>query len=154
MDDSALNRVLPRGRDLEALKDIRTEMIEFETVTKTLQESKLTVMEVRLIFDEIINIYPSMSHHLDADASIVRNTAFESGIFKVIANEFDSLNEEEFEVLEPFRRVEERDSVDVAQGLVQRALKKQKRAHVNQYYDLSYIPPTSNVCERLFSAAR
>lgn len=37
--------------------------------------------------------------------------------------------------------------------LVQRALKKRKRKST-LYKDLSFIPPTSNVVERCFSAAR
>jgi len=33
------------------------------------------------------------------------------------------------------------------------ALKKKRRVRSNEYIDLGFIPPTSNIVERLFSAA-
>ncbi len=44
--------------------------------------------------------------------------------------------------------------VEVGTPLALQALKKKRKVTSNEYIDLGFIPPTSNIVERLFSAAR
>jgi hypothetical protein len=127
----------------------------FETVTKRLQLADISLLDVRLIFDEVIKIYPSMSSRLGTDADIVKYPFFESGICKVIDAQEENLSLEESELLSPFllEVMELSDCSTEAIDLVERALKKRKK-RITLYKDLSFIPPTSNVVERCFSAAR
>ena len=62
---------------------------------------------------------------------------------------------EESELLRPFllEIIDLSESNTETEDLVERALKKRKTKST-LYEDLSFIPPTSNVVERCFSAAR
>lgn len=155
MDDIDLNVLLPSGKDYEELKQIRIQMEDFENVTRHLQDPKITVLDSRLIFDEVINDYPSMAHYLAEDSQIVKNLEFITGVCKVLGNNQDSLTDEEKNYLAQFSSDEETVAIvgKDRESIVQRALKR-RRTESNSYKDLAFITPTSNVCERLFSAAR
>lgn len=102
----------------------------------------------------MIESYPFMSSHLGKNAWIVKNQSFESGICKVIGEDVANLDEEEMEALAPFRVLEESSNQNRG-SLIERALKRLKKdSHSQKYQDLTFIPPTSNVCERLFSTGR
>lgn len=149
--------MIPSGRDLASLKSIQQDLAEFNKITLKLQDSTITMLDVRMIFDEIISSYPSMRHHLAEDAQIVKVPLFESAICKVIAREQENLNDEEKVLISQF--VVERVQVQEVEtlGLLERAFRR-RRLNSNDenenYADLTCIPPTSNVCERSFSAAR
>ncbi len=57
---------------------------EFEVATKLLQDSQRTLLEVRFIFDGLLQKYPDMQHY-----SFVHSPAFENGIVKVLSDECD-----------------------------------------------------------------
>ena len=83
--------MIPSGRDLASLKSIQQDLAEFNKITLKLQDSTITMLDVRMIFDEIISSYPSMRHQLAEDAQIVKVPLFESAICKVIAREQENL---------------------------------------------------------------
>jgi hypothetical protein len=155
MDDIDLNVLLPSGREVSELKMLRQHLCEFNIITKQLQDPSISLLDVRLIFDEVIGSYPEMEFYLAKDAKIVKHPSFESAICKVISNQQSLLDFEERRYLLPFVRLEEVETVE-DQNIVQRALKRKRTNDVDlaKYGDLTYIPPTSDVCERLFSAAR
>ncbi|OWZ08901.1 hypothetical protein PHMEG_00018486 [Phytophthora megakarya] len=104
---------------------------DFEGVTKTLQRSALTL------------------------SAIVNNIALESGIVKL----------QRTEVLSPTERVACADfrlsEVSTRQltppselSIVQQAFKRRKVVKRSRYADVPFVPPTSNECERFFSAAK
>ena len=47
MRDPALNRLIPSGLDVEALKRLHKDMKKFDKVTVKLQKSSITLLEVR-----------------------------------------------------------------------------------------------------------
>ena len=133
-------------------------MEEFEKITKQLQNSDTTLSDVRAIFDAAIEQYPSMDFYLEADAHIVHSPSFESGIVKLLDDEVDQLTEMERNSVECFRCSNDVDNIvaiDDNLSLVQKALKNKRRkvSHA-EYSSLTFVPPTSNVVERLFSNAR
>ena len=77
---------------------------------------------------------------------------------KVMLNTISDFNAGETAILEPFRKendqvVQINDSDESEEDITVRA-EKRRKVDLNRYNDLTYIPPTSNVCERSFSAAR
>ena len=96
----------------------------------------------------------------------VDNVAFEDAIVKIILGEENDLSFSEEHSVELFLKetviidgedsedeVREGDKVDFALNLLKRN-KKRKISAESKYIDLTWIPPTSNIVERLFSAAR
>lgn len=155
-DDPTLAPDIPTSMELIALKDLRKDMDQFQSTTILLQDSKRNLIEVRGIFDEMLEHYPMMDYYLASDGGIVHSPDFENAIVKVIDCNFDKLNSTEKELLEPFRQpinkpLEPGISQDISYAI--RGLQK-KRKVMNEFIDVSFIPPTSNMVERLFSAAR
>ena len=56
---------------------------ELESVTKKLQDPKLTMSDVRVLFDFVIEHFPGMSHYLSADAEIIQDPILERAIVKI-----------------------------------------------------------------------
>jgi hypothetical protein len=156
MNDVELDILLPSGRELADLKSIQNHLGELNMITLKLQDPSISLFEVRLIFDEVISSYPSMEFHLGADARIVKHPSFESAICKVLSQQQDLLSDEERIAVSPFVIQREEIVEAESQTILQRALKRRRinNDEGEKYYDLTFIPPTSNVCERLFSAAR
>ena len=59
------------------------DMKKLESVTKKLQDPKLTMSEVRLLLDFAIENFPGMSHYLLADAEIIQDPILERAIVKI-----------------------------------------------------------------------
>ena len=155
MDDDELNLLIPSGRELSDLKCIKKELAEFNQITLKLQDPDISMLDVRLIFDEVIKTHPSMAHHLAKDASIVKHPKFESAICKILSKKQDLCNVEK-QFVSPFLlRTEEKVDTE-NQSMLERALKRKSMDSDGgeKYCDLTFIPPTSNVCERLFSVSR
>ena len=113
------------------------------------------MLDVRLIFDEVIKTHPSMAHHLAKDASIVKHPKFESAICKILSKKQDLCYVEK-QFVSPFLlRTEEKVDTE-NQSMLERALKRKSMDSDGgeKYCDLTFFPPTSNVCERLFSVSR
>ena len=101
--------------------------------------------------------YPSLSFYLSSDAQIVHSPAFETGIVKVIDDEVDQLSDEERNAMSCFHQINPSNGNASEDGLslVQRALKNKRRKVISgEYSCLTFVPPTSNAVERLFSNAR
>jgi hypothetical protein len=45
---------------------------EFESATKLLQDSKRILLEVRAIFDGLMETYPSMHHYISGESNFVQ----------------------------------------------------------------------------------
>ncbi len=97
-----------------------------------------------------------MKIRLGESASIVNSPSLETGLVKIQRNEL--LNASERAACIPFK--EQTQSVaDVSGGtednsIVQQAFKRRRVQRRTQYMDVSFVPPTSNECERFFSAVK
>lgn len=100
---------------------------------------------------EIIDSYLSPS------ATIILNQPFESALVKIQNFEEDQLTTEEKAAVEKILKAgvvhpKARDIANIVDAMAQR--KKARGLKSSCYGNTSFIPPTSNVVERLFSQAR
>ena len=58
-------------------------MQKLESVTKKLQDPKLTMSDVKVLFDFVIDSFPGMSHYLSPNANIIQDPVFERAIVKI-----------------------------------------------------------------------
>jgi|Laugrespbdmm15sd_2_1035082.scaffolds.fasta_scaffold21012_1 hypothetical protein len=144
---------LPARAGIRKIGDIFENLKNFESVSKKLQKEKeCNILTQRQLFDGLIELYPSTKEYLAADAPIVHSPEFEAAVCKVLLNSID-FDESEEEALSDFMTDDgdapandENDELAFAEKII-------KKHRKNPYVDLSYIPPTSNLVERFFSAA-
>lgn len=80
--DRALAANLPSDLDLLRLKEVMQDLEEFEEATKDLQDSNRTLLEVRAIFDGLLEKYPDMHHYISNKSDFVHSPEFENGIVR------------------------------------------------------------------------
>ena len=161
-----LTVLLPSAMDEIALEAVQVKLLDFESVTKTLQFADGVPMNsVRSLFDAMIEKYPeATTQHLAADASIIDVVDFESAICKILDGDTSGLTISEKSVVRKFRR-DVFEGGEEAPGVMNAAsppnfaksILRQKRArleNISEYEELSWIPSTSNIVERLFSRAK
>jgi hypothetical protein len=154
--DRALAVNLPSGLEVVTLQEVMKDLEEFEVATKLLQDSKRTLLEVRGIFDSLLEKYPDMGYYISSDSTFVHSFEFENGIVQVL-QESDDLSLAEKRLLEPFLQSNEPITISPTKPTslsVQGLNRTKRRKVVAEYVSLEHIPPTSNIVERLFSAAR
>ena len=54
-----------------------------DSITKALQSEKTDLSDVRVLFDNVIKKYPSLTTYIGAEAEIVHNSSFESALVKI-----------------------------------------------------------------------
>jgi len=144
MNNVELDILIPSARELAGLKTIQNQLGDFNLITLKLQDPSISLLDVRLIFDEVISCYPSMEFHLAKDARIVKHPSFESAICKVLSQQQNLFSDEERRAASPFV-LQREDIVEVgSQTILERALKR-RRTHNDEgekYYDLTFIPTT------------
>jgi hypothetical protein len=139
-------------------------------VTKELQHKGITLLEVRDLFDAVLEddrFTDAFERTIGEDSTLIKNPAFESGILRLTADPNTTLQSREAEackkLLIPTAQEEEADEneepMSLQQKLEQRAQKRKesskKPVATGRYYDPSkFICATSNCCERLFSEAK
>ena len=87
----------------------------------------------------------------------MKDPAFESGIVKIISQQTDAMNEQERKSCEIFIHEEQSIAPSTASSsFAAEAVKKARAALENKrkYIDLTFIPPTTNIVERLFNECR
>lgn len=120
----------------------------------------MTLSEVRILFDAVIQKYPITKERLKENARIVHDPKFESAIVKLQENSLGSLTcaeKEQVKLLE--RDTVITDTVNVTDesnslSFAERVLKKRKiTIDRSPYLDTRFILPTTNLVERMFSKA-
>ncbi|KAG3200898.1 hypothetical protein PC128_g4296 [Phytophthora cactorum] len=134
----------------------------FKSVCKKLQEESISMKSVRLLFDKMAEMFPVTGHYLRPDAEIVHSPVSRG-------TEAD-LTPQESQALEPFQleatatepttssrssraRTRARSAEDFETALLQ---SRPTPEQVAPRYEpiVAAIPPTSNLCERLFSQCK
>ncbi|KAG6966021.1 hypothetical protein JG687_00005075, partial [Phytophthora cactorum] len=113
----------------------------------------------RRLFDLVCQRYPQLKSRLSPTAAVVNYVALETGIVKLQRKE--PLTAAERIDCAEFRRFNP-GTTDTATSmqstlelsLVQQAFKKRKTSKRSLNNDVAFIPPTSNECERFFSAVK
>lgn len=146
----------------KALTQALDMLMDFAATTKYLQGTDVSLADVRAVFDKTLDKYPhlvSLKTHLAPTASIVTAQAFENGVIKVIRGDENKLTTAEKAALLPFKidptTVAARTAITTtATTVVDEILSNKKKDKPKMYQDLTFIPPTSNSVERLFSVCR
>ena len=125
-----------------------------------LQEENITLKTSRDLFDRLICDYPAMAHHLAVDANIVHTKEFDSAVLKVLNNKESELSELGKTVISDLEKIDadpviiENNNEQLSYAeLALRDAREQPQTTSN-YIDLNFLPTTSNLVERLFSAAK
>jgi hypothetical protein len=170
--DNDVMEMIPTVAEKRGIKKLCEDLEFLEGHSKFLQTNdseKVNLLTVRVSFDQIIDRFPAMDHHLGPDATIVHSPDFESAVRKVMLEDERSLTHREKESIAAFRvdvhdgdaaeeeekEGEEKQQDKVAQQIMRGANElKQKKHKAAVYRSMSHISPTSNLVERLFSAAK
>ena len=161
LDDTGADLLynMPTPIEVNELNLAMADLAEFESSTKLLQDQQRSLSEVRVIFDAMLSNYPGMERHISEQGAIVHSPDFENGLVKLQDEEWEDLDTEEELLMRPFL-LENSDDVQLISpakpsSLAAAALKTKRRKIVScPYANVSQIPPTSNIVERLFSSAR
>ena len=142
--------------DYERISTVHKDLIDIESVTKILQtESGNTLSDVRTMFDDLIAKFPVMDYHLSKDAEIVMSKDFENAVVKCLDKKSSTLTSSEILSLkkfeEPIQVLSGAPTLSFAEASLQA---KRLKLQDNGFQRMDWLPPTSNVCERLFSRAK
>ena len=157
IDDTDADLVynMPTPIEVNELTLAMADLAEFESTTKLLQDQQRSLSEVRVIFHAML---PEMERHISEGGGIVHSPDFENGLVKLQDELWEELAPEEELLMRPF--LLENSTVQLISptkpsSLAAAALRTKKRKIVScSYINVSQIPPTSNIVERLFSSAR
>ncbi|KAJ0391327.1 hypothetical protein ATCC90586_011927 [Pythium insidiosum] len=153
MERAQLQQLMLPPADVERAVNLNDQLRELDEVTKALQDPTLTMVGARSMFDAVVERYPSLNSRLGPRAAIVNNPALESGIEKIIRGQ-RLCAAEEVECAR-FRSDAPVTTVAPATSIIAKAFKRQRLIDAKtRYIGLGWVPPTSNECERLFSAVK
>lgn len=132
---------------------------DLESVTKQLQSDSVTVAEYRGLLDALIELHPSTRERLKQNSEIVADPLFESAVIKVQSRKESSLCPAEKMAIrhllnESSSSVENEKKTHLSFAeRVLKIIRTEIQTTQSKYIDLRFILATSNIFERLFSAA-
>jgi hypothetical protein len=152
-DDPTLAIHIPTAMEMIALKKLLQDLKELRSTSQLVQDPKTNLSDARLMFDEMMKHYPIMQEYIASNSSMVHSPDLENAVVKVLDREVDRLNDEEKKLVDLLREVYLESTggfpypAEMEQFIAVRALKKQK---MHRCFDIGFIPPTSNLVQRLF----
>ncbi|RLN11165.1 hypothetical protein BBJ28_00007144 [Nothophytophthora sp. Chile5] len=153
--------VMPSAAQVTRLKAIRQhELSILQSVSMALQQEGTTVADVRDIFDDVVAELPETAHHLGPAATIIKHAAFENAVTKIQRGRGGQLTAAELgaaqNLVEDNEGEEGGVETDSSISFAERALKRRRLAEQKErrFIDISFLEPTSNLAERLFSTAK
>eukprot|EP00475_Leptophrys_vorax_P022823 TRINITY_DN3105_c0_g1_i1.p3 TRINITY_DN3105_c0_g1~~TRINITY_DN3105_c0_g1_i1.p3 ORF type:complete len:110 (-),score=38.87 TRINITY_DN3105_c0_g1_i1:754-1083(-) len=84
-DNEEVAHLFPRGRDKKLLDDLLRQLEKLNTVTLSLQSESKDLADARLLFDEVMEWFPS--EYLTENAGIIHDVVFEKAVVKAILGE-------------------------------------------------------------------
>lgn len=126
-------------------------LANMHSVSLSLQQDTLTLSDVRAIFDHTVATYPSTTSHLVQDTT----SWVESGLIKLQTG--DALSQSERQACANFMLSQEEDDSSAEEvddkplSFVDEARRKRRKKEAKQpaFMDTDFVPPMSNLCERL-----
>ena len=83
---SNLLPLLPTHVECDIIRKGFVHLEQLHQVTVMLQKEGITLLEVRKLFEEVMEDYPELSGHLSEDMKIVVNPVFERAVLKLSKN--------------------------------------------------------------------
>ena len=141
------------------VENLNSHMSDLDSVTRALQNSEITLSQVRCLFDSVIEKFPETASYLSASSKIVQDPDFEAGIIKIQDGKERVLLNAEKTAIKPLENQCEVDFLSSTTenqqiSFAERALKKRKiSVNTTGYMDTRFLLPTTNIVERFFSKA-
>jgi hypothetical protein len=169
LNNADVNKMMPSLSEIDEIRRLSTTLDELNGVTVALQSASLNLLQVRALFDSVLDTYsgaPAFAMYLRATSEIVRDCdrLFLSGICKIVAGNLTELTENEKSACtlftKPERLIVEKAEEKLPTTLAEKALQSCKRRLttadncLNENKNLEFINPTSNMVERLFSQCK
>ncbi|RHY45010.1 hypothetical protein DYB38_011219 [Aphanomyces astaci] len=135
-DDADLDELRLSTREDREVDLLLAQLENFDTLTLAWQRDTMFLYDVRILFDAVMEDYPQAAHYLSRSANIMSVREIESvGGLRVAPLEAAVADKHE--------------------TYAERALKRQRRVpSEGKFLDCRFIVPTSNICERFFSATK
>ncbi|KAE9006829.1 hypothetical protein PR002_g16387 [Phytophthora rubi] len=127
---------MPTRHEENKLVALQDDLREFKSASKKLQsDENVTLLDVRDIFDALIERHPSVAEDLGAEAPIVKSAAFENACVQVLLGKEAELSAEQRGLLKDFAVPISGLSDSVAEGddragFADRALRARKKQRV------------------------
>lgn len=150
--------LLPTVQERIRIRDHLEPLIQLKSVTESLQKTNLTLAESEMLLETVIDEFPEFPFEdfISNVAQIVAHPFFESAIVKIQNGKESELIIEEQKaaaaLLKAADETEEEDLGDLT--FAQKALKKRRLSvsrNSSRFINTSFLSPTSNEVERLFS---
>ena len=151
-------------------EDVMPVLANMQSVTKDLQRHDVTMAEGMALFEGVLLeadgtfLMDDMENYLARDAAIVHTTAFFSALEKIQEARANELTPDEKVVMRPFEveaggagggsDAEADNNLSFAETILRNKRRRIAESSTAAYIDLSFIKPTSNAVERLFSLAK
>lgn len=149
--------LLPSTREHKQITALVAVLKDLDSVTKVLQSDETTLADVRMLFDKVLEEHPQLSNRLSDDASIVHDVSFERALVKIQKGRAAELSMLEKESVSHLTKKCDDIGIISNDGLLSLAERALKKRRVDcsgiKYVDTSFVLPTSNMVERLFSKA-
>lgn len=142
------------------LKRLMKTLDKLKSVTKALQHQGMTLADARTLLDGVIESFPSLHSRLSTSSNLVDNLHFEAAIIKIQRGHERNLSFGELKAVQHLHRLEsigfeeplEKPELSFAQQLL-KPCRRNTASEKSKYLDLRFILASSNICERVFSAA-
>ncbi|KAK1929048.1 hypothetical protein P3T76_015488 [Phytophthora citrophthora] len=139
--------------------DLLIALANLHSVRSSLQQDTLTLSDVRAIFDHTMETYPSTTRYITQD-NVVTSTEVERGLIKLQTG--DALSQSERKACANFMTSREEDDNPIEEvddkplSFVDEAKRKRRKLEAKQpaFMDTDFVPPMSNLCERLLSKSK
>jgi hypothetical protein len=145
-----------------------THLKKFNEVTVALQKEGVTVLEVREIFDFVLEDYPELGFYLSETAEIIQDKLFERAIMKI--HKEVPLNANEMLIVAKLKKLQDgggtaafesmadggsEGNINYALDIQQRIKRRRVGGSVrDEYINMDMLVGTSVSCERIFSIAQ
>jgi hypothetical protein len=155
---------LPTASQTLRLKEAMTHLSNFQSVTKQLQSTEMDILDSHVIFDSILESYPSMQRYLAKNANIIHSNYFDTADIKIMSKVESTLRLSEKKLMAPFLIHIAKDAAVIEDDKSEMSFMEKvdfKRGKTmeledwpkSNYISLRFLLSTSYVVERLVSLA-
>ncbi|KAH9146715.1 hypothetical protein AeRB84_009435 [Aphanomyces euteiches] len=157
--DSEMSSLLPSPSQELKIRNHIPILEKFESITKALQSSERSILDARSMFYEMVAKHPHFQDYISPSSQIVHSPVFECAIVKLQSRREATLSD--METLSVVRLIKPssvatdalfQDEKDYATQLLK--CKRLERDMASGFLPASFLLPTSNDVERLFSIAK
>lgn len=156
VDIDDIDEMLPTQKKNKGIEELCSWFGSLESATKILKSNSHSAPGARILFNGVIDMFPSIENRLSISTDIVHDKELERGVFKIQHGEISFLTRAERTAMVGLKLSEDNNSSlsstesNLTFG-VQHRKKSRPTIANSEYLDLLSTLPTSIICERLLS---